>query len=120
MAFTQNHRAQRFPKTHVQAVLTNWWDEHVNSSLRRPQSKHLARKSGGTVFDIQPEVSPAQAVAALVRVEPLLGCTIGADLICPAGYQSKKEFVDDLCSRLEMEFNSHMSRLKQSPQNSKG
>jgi len=72
------------------------------------------------VFDIQPEISPAQAVAALVRVEPLLGCTVGADLICPAGYQCKKKFVDDLCSRLELEFNSRVSRLKQSPQKSKG
>jgi len=112
MAPTQDQRSQRFPKKQVRAVLANWWDEQVNSSLRRPQSRHEGRRSGGTVFDIQPEVSPAQAVAALLRVEPLLRCAVGADVIHRAGYKCKEEFVDDLCSRLELEFNSHISRLK--------
>jgi hypothetical protein len=72
------------------------------------------------VFDIQPAVSAAQAVAALLRVEPLFRCPVSAGSIRPGGYKCKEEFVDDLCSRLELEFNSHIGRLGQSPQKSTG
>lgn len=63
------------------------------------------------MFDIQPVVSAAQTVEALLRVEPLLGFTPEIHLLRRDGYNCKKEFVDDLCRRLEDEFNERIRRL---------
>jgi hypothetical protein len=37
----------------------------------------------------------------------VLGFNVGSDVIRRDGYNSKKEFMDDLCSRLEAQFNAH-------------
>ena len=40
----------------------------------------------------------------------MLGFEVGSDVIQRDGYNSKKEFVQDLCSRLEAEFNAHSAK----------
>jgi hypothetical protein len=46
-------------------------------------------------------------VIALLRLKPALGFKVGSDAIKRDGYNSKGEFVDDLCSRLEAQFSAH-------------
>jgi hypothetical protein len=104
-------RSNRFPRTQIQRLLANWWDEITTSSIRRPQNQQRVRQCGGTVFDIQPAISAAQTVEALLRVEPLLGFTPGIHLLRRDGYNCKKEFVDDLSLRLESEFRERIRRL---------
>jgi hypothetical protein len=65
-----------------------------------------ARKGGGTVFDVQPLVSGPEVAIALMRLKPVLGFKVGSEMIQRDGYSSKGEFIDDLCSRLEAQFNA--------------
>ncbi len=104
-----NLRPSAFPKAKVRLALAGWWDEYTNASLRHPRCGAQARKRGGTVFDVQPLVSGPEAVIALLRLTPVLGFNVGSDVIQRDGYNSKGEFMDDLCSRLEAEFNAHSS-----------
>ena len=62
------------------------------------------RRTGGTVFDILPVVSAAQAIPALDKVESLLRFAAGIHVIQRDGYSSKEEFVNSLCRRLKAEF----------------
>lgn len=105
MAPKQDRRSKRFPRTKIRRTLGEWWDEHMNSALRHPLERRQVRLHGGTVFDIQPAVSAAQVVEALIRVEPLLGFTPGIHLLRRDGYNCRKEFVDILSLRLQAEFN---------------
>jgi hypothetical protein len=100
-----NFRASAFPKARIRSALAGWWDEYTTSSLRHPRYGAQVRR-GGTVFDVQPLVSGPEAVIALLRLKPVLGFEAGSDVIQRDGYSSKKEFLDDLCSRLEAEFNA--------------
>jgi len=110
MGLRKEHPPKRFPRTRVRLVLADWWDDITRSSLRRPQNHQQARKAGGSVFDIIPAVSSAQAIAALLRVEPLLGFTVDAGVLRRDGYETRKKFINDLCSRLKAEFNDQCSR----------
>jgi hypothetical protein len=92
----------------VESKLGMWWDHHESSALTRRRSPEECRRSGGTVFDIQPEVSSVQAVAALVQVEPLLGFELSGKLIRRGGYNGRDQFVQDLTSRLEIEYANHL------------
>lgn len=47
---------------------------------------------------------------ALLRLNSVLGFKAGSDAIQRDGYDSKSEFVDDLCSRLEAQFNAHSAK----------
>jgi hypothetical protein len=98
------HQARRVPWTQIQHLLGLWWDDVTTGSVRRPLNRQQVRQFGGTVFDIQPAVSSGQAVGALLRLEPLLGFKLRPDVLRREGYDSKEEFVNDLCSRLKAEF----------------
>jgi hypothetical protein len=101
-----NFRPRGFPRAKIRLALVGWWDEYTSSSLRHPRCGAQTR-SGGTVFDVQPLVSGTEAVLVLLRLTPVLGFKVVSDVIQRDGYNSKGEFVDDLCSRLEAEFNAH-------------
>jgi hypothetical protein len=113
MAPKRERRSKRFPLKNIRLVLGGWWDEHMNSSLRRPRQRQEVKTNGGTVFDIQPLVSAAQAIEALVRVESLVEFTTGVHLIRRDGYNCKEGFVEDICLRLKAEFNERIGPPQQ-------
>ena len=104
MLIKRARRPIRFPERTVRLVLSEWWEEKTSSSVRPRGDPKAIRRTGGTVFDILPAVSAAQAISALDRVESLLGFAAGIHVIQRNGYASKKELVNSLCSRLKTEF----------------
>jgi hypothetical protein len=97
-------RPARFPERKVRPVLSEWWEEETSSSVRPRADPAAIRRTEGTVFDILPAVSAAQVLAALDRVESLLGFAAGIHVIQRDGYNSREEFVNSLCHRLRAEF----------------
>jgi hypothetical protein len=94
-----------FPREKLARTLKAWWKRKAESPLCRKKSD--PRKTGGTVFDIQPEVSSLEAVEVVLEVEPLLDCKLSSDIIKQGGYQSCDEFVDHLLIGLESKFSEN-------------
>jgi len=59
---------------------------------------------GGTVFEIQPEISSMQAVLAMLTLEPLLGFRLQKSTILHGEYNDREEFVQDVTSWLKAEY----------------
>lgn len=98
--------SKQFPKAKIQEILRGWWQRKLASPLRRKAAD--PKKTGGTVFDIQPEVSSVEVVQVCVEVEPLLGFEIQpSGVIKRGGYRSCDEFVQHLLHRLEAEFSKY-------------
>ena len=96
----------QFPKIKSEKVLRDWWDRRTRSPLRR--QKKGARQGGGTVFDLQPEISSAETVNVLVELDALLGLKLkSGGLIKLGGYRSCDEFVSHMMPRLEARFHAH-------------
>jgi hypothetical protein len=91
----------------VESALRAWWDHHASSALTRRRSAEECRRLGGTVFDIQPEVSSVQAVPVVLQVEPLLGFELSRNVIRRGGYNGRQQFVQDLTARIESEHAKH-------------
>jgi len=104
MLIKRARRPIRFPERTVRLVLSEWWEEKTSSSVRPRGDPKAIRRTGGTVFDILPAVSAAQAIPALDKVESLLGFAAGIHVIQRDGYSSKEEFVNSLCRRIRAEF----------------
>jgi len=100
-----------FPEQKVAEFLNGWYDQQVNSALRAPKTPEQLLKEGGTVFDIQPELSSTNAVPVLLRLTDMLGFEPTKSVIKRGGYRSKQEFVQDMTARLKASFMS-----KQKPQ----
>src|SRR6266478_9041297 len=98
----KNSRAA-FPRARVEAALTDWCDHPTSSALARRRPPEECRRLGGTVFDIQPAICSVEAALAVLQLEPLLGFQLGKNVIPRGGYNSHKQFVQDLTSRLEIE-----------------
>ncbi len=96
-----------FPKPQVSALLNSWYDAEMNSSLRRPRAPADARKKGGTVFDIQPEMSSTKAVNVLLDLAAILGFEPSKSVIKKGGYANKQEFVQGLTNCAEDAFTQH-------------
>lgn len=95
---------KQFPRNEIEERLRSWWKRKTKSPLARKNVD--PRTSGGTVFDIQPEVSSIEAVEVFLEVEPLLGFEIkNSGIVKQGGYQSCDEFVKQLLPRLEEKFN---------------
>ncbi len=95
-----------FPKAKVEQYLRAWWQGKIASPLRRRAAD--PRKAGGTVFDIQPEVSSIEAVEVCLEVEPLMGFELKSSrVIRRGGYQNCDDFVQHLLPRLEAEFSKY-------------
>ena len=104
MLIKRARRPIRFPERTVRLVLSEWWEEKTSSSVRPRGDPKAIRRTGGTVFDILPAVSAAQAIPALDKVESLLRFAAGIHVIQRDGYSSKEEFVNSLCRRIRAEF----------------
>jgi hypothetical protein len=113
-------QTKAFPKTEIRLALAGWWDQYTRSSLqhaqRRPHqsagspASHGVQSRKGGVFAVQSAISAEEALIPLLRLKPVLGFEVGSDVIRRDGYNSKKEFLDDLCSQLESKFNAHSSK----------
>lgn len=113
---TQSTPTRAFPKSQVQKVLADWWDEKLNSALSKRRSPEEIRKSGGTVFEIQPELSSNQAVPILLELEEVLGYEPDKKVIRRGGYRGRDEFLTDLTMRLEAEYAERNPSLVGEPQ----
>lgn len=109
MTVTTSNSLPSFDRRAVAALLNQWYDHEMNSALRRPRAPAELRQNGGTVFDIQPEMSSTKAVRVLLDLSSLLGFEPSKKVIKKGGYRSKDEFVAGLCSSLEQEFAKHYS-----------
>jgi hypothetical protein len=115
-------QTKAFPKTEIRLALAGWWDEYTRFSLQHAQQRPRqsagspashgvqSRKGSTTVFAVQSAISAEESLIPLLRLKPVLGFEVGSDVIRRDGYNSKKEFLDDLCSKLESEFNAHSSK----------
>lgn len=104
--------SQDFPKAAVEAALGDWYDERMKTALRRPKSPDDRKQSGGTVFDIQPEMSSQQAVAVLLELQHILGYEPKKKVIRRGGYGSRAEFINDLSARIEADYKDHSGAKK--------
>jgi hypothetical protein len=97
---------KHFPKAKIEEQLRAWWKRKVASPLRRRTAD--PKKAGGTVFDIQPEVSSVETVEVCLEVEPLMGFEIKSSrVIRRGGYRTCDDFIQHLLPRLEAEFNKY-------------
>lgn len=92
-----------FPRREIESKLRSWWKRKADSPFHRKSTD--ARITGGTVFDIQPDVSSTEAVEVFLEVEDLLGFKIkSSKIIKLGGYGSCDEFVQHLLPQLEAKF----------------
>jgi hypothetical protein len=105
---------KKFPKAAVQKLLETWWNSKTQSPLKKPKPPGEAHSKGGTVFDIQPELSSQQAVGVLLDLTEALGYEPKKKVIRRGGYTSKNVFMDHLCNALEKDFNAHYDTSEQS------
>lgn len=103
MALPQRNSNQ-FPGKAVEQCLGSWWDKKQKSALIPRRSPEECRTSGGTVFDIQPELSSNQAVTVLLDLEDIVGFEPTKGVIRRGGYKNRQEFIQDMCSRVEAEY----------------
>ena len=97
-----------FPKKELEDRLRKWWQKRVASPLSRRVAD--PRKTGGTVFDIQPEVASQEVVSILTAIEPLLGFKLDTSrIIKRGGYRSVDEFIGDVLPKLGLAFLKHYS-----------
>jgi hypothetical protein len=111
MALPQTkNTTNQFPRKAVEQCLGSWWDKKLSSPLIQRRSAEECRASGGTVFDIQPELSSNQAVTVLLDLEDIVGFEPTKGVIRRGGYKNRQEFVQDMCSRVEAEHRVRTSR----------
>lgn len=103
-----------FPKAAIQKLLGTWWSSKTQSPLKKPKPAGDAHSNGGTVFDIQPELSSQQAVGVLLDLKDELGYEPKKKVIRRGGYSGKSAFIDHLCNALEKDFNAHYGNSEQS------
>ncbi len=95
-----------FPKKRVETALKNWYKRKIESPFRK--------KTEGTVFDLQPEISSVETVAVFLEIKPLVGDLKNkSNLIKPGGYRSCTEFINDMLPKLEKRFNKYKKNAKQ-------
>ena len=90
-----------FPRSGVERILGRWWDNKVSSPLSRRRSPEECRRLGGTVFDIQPELSSTQAVPVLLDLADLLGYEPDKAVVRRGGYRGRADFVQGMGERIE-------------------
>ncbi len=90
-----------FDRRRLADFLNRWYESQMATALRKPRPPEETKKHGGTVFDIQPEMSSTKAVPVLLELTDILGFEPSKDVIKKGGYRTKDEFVNELCSRIE-------------------
>lgn len=111
MPVTRQTPDPSFPRRRVADLLRNWYEQEMNSALNHPRAPADARRNGGTVFDIQPEMSSTKAVRVLLDLTDILGFELSKDVIKKGGYRRKDEFVLDLLSQIEKAFATHCASM---------
>lgn len=101
-----------YPAAQIATALGNWYDERMQTALRRPKSPEERKAQGGSVFDIQPELSSQQAVAVLLELEEILGYEPKKKVIRRGGYRSRSEFIGDLSAKIKADFDNHYAAKK--------
>jgi hypothetical protein len=101
-----------YPKAQVEKALEHWYDDRMKTALRTPKSPEERKTTGGSVFDIQPELSSQQAVAVLLEMEEILGFEPKKKVIRRGGYSSRGQFAKDLSARIESEYNDRFGVRK--------
>lgn len=101
-----------FPKAPVEQLLAAWWDEQLSNSLHKPKTPDECRKSGGTVFDIQPELSSVLAVPVLLELKDLLGFEPSKKVIRRGGYPNRDTFIREMLANCQAEFSKHFGGSK--------
>jgi hypothetical protein len=94
----------KFPRAEVAKALGHWWDDRLESALSRRRTPEECRRLGGTVFDIQPEMSSTQAVPVLLDLAEILGYEPDKKVIRRGGYRSRDEFLSHMCEQLECDY----------------
>ena len=89
-----------FPRQQLTHFLRGWYRDQMTCALRSPKPAEEAKRSGGTVFDIYPELSSVSAVPVLLRLGDILGYEPTRRSIKPGGYRSEHDFVSDMLTRL--------------------
>ena len=113
MADADSGSPTKYPKTKVEQVLRSWWTRQMASPVRRPpQPPSVTRKEGGTIWDVQPELSSQQAVTVLADLESVLGFGPKTSVIRHGGYRGLEQFVRDLSSNVESAFKEHFDVLQ--------
>ena len=93
----------KFPKDQIELKLRQWWQRKEASPLRRRVAD--PRKTGGTVFDIQPVVSSQEVVQIMVQIERILGFKLDTSrIIKRGGYQNVEQFVSHVMPQLQTRF----------------
>jgi hypothetical protein len=104
----------KFPKSQLEQKLRKWWQRKISSPLRRRVPD--PRKTGGTVFDIQPTVSSQEVVQILVEIERILGFKLDTSrIIKRGGYQNVDEFVTHVLPQLQTRFLKHYTVPQRPP-----
>ncbi len=96
-----------FPRAKVESALTAWWDQRTGSALAQRRPPEECRRLGGTVFDIQPAICSVEAALAVLQLEPLLSFQLSKNLMPRGGHNDREEFVQDVASRLEIDYAKH-------------
>ena len=108
-----------FPRAKIEDELRKWWKRRVASPLRRRVTD--PRKTGGTVFDIQPEVASQEVVSILTAIEPILGFKLETSrIIKKGGYKNEDEFVTHILPQLELRYLKNNNGATRSTQPAKG
>lgn len=93
-----------FPATEARRFLEEWYEDQMKSALHMPKAPEQLLKEGGTVFDVQPELSSTKAVAVLLKLKKILGFEPSKKVIKRGGYRNKQEFVTTMINALEKAF----------------
>lgn len=101
-----------YPTSRIANALGSWYDERMQTALRRPKSPEERKAEGGSVFDIQPELSSQQAVAVLLELEEILGYEPKKKVIRHGGYRSRSEFINGLSAKIEADFSDRYAAKK--------
>lgn len=90
-----------FPSREISSTLRNWWDNEVDFEKSLGDPFGDPNKKGGTVFDLQPEVSSLQAVKVLLELEEIVGFELPDGMVKQGGYSTKEEFVRHLSGQVQ-------------------
>ena len=101
---SQTPKKAGFPKAKIEKLLASWWDEQLSVSILKPKTPEECRQHGGTVFDIQPELSSLQAVPVLLELKDVLGFEPSKKVIRRGGYPDRDTFIREMSANCQAEF----------------
>ena len=119
MASKPRNRKEPLDRRRLRDFLGGWYDSQMTSALRKPRPPEEVRKHGGSVFDIQPEMSSTKAVPVLLELTDILGFEPPKDVIKKGGYKDRDEFVWELSGRVEQAFETYSEGVTENPKQEK-